>query len=113
MSSTSSAEFPAVAALVAEDEGGHGLVGTARLHLGVGAVALLALATGDEVCLGALDHRHLRVVDGLLRQLLSQLLQLRRGHLVGSHRGQALRGDVAWNQSTHTVISYTELTIIE
>ena len=85
------AELPPVSTLVAEDESGHGFVGTSGLHLAVGAVALLAFSTLDEVSLGALHHRHLRIVYCFFSQLQSQLLQLSRRHLVRSHRRQCFR----------------------
>ena len=72
----SSAELPPVAALVAEDEGGHGLVGGARLDLVVGAVLLLALAALQQVRLGALHHRQLRAVDARLHERLPLTLHL-------------------------------------
>ncbi len=50
-----SAELPAVSAVCASDKGSHGLIGAARLHLVVLALALLALAA-LELIRGCLLH---------------------------------------------------------
>ena len=73
-----SAELPPVPALVAQDEGGHRLVGGARLDLVVGAVALAALAALEQVGLGALDLRQPGAVDALLHELLALLPDLEK-----------------------------------
>ena len=75
-----SAELPPVSAFVAEDEGGHGLVGGPRLDLVVRAVLLLALAALQQVRVGSLHHRELRGVDPRLDEGLSLILNLK--HIV-------------------------------
>ena len=54
-----STELPSVAALIAEDEGGHGLVGGPSLELVVGAVLFATLATLQHVSLSALKTRRI------------------------------------------------------
>lgn len=89
------AELPSVAALVAHDEGGHRFIGGTSLQLVVGAVALLALGALEEIGLGALHGGQLGIVDGLLDELLAQLLHLVAGHLLRRHFGQLLGSDGA------------------
>ena len=84
-----------MAAVLAEGERGHGLVGAARLHLAVDDVVLLALAALEQRGLGALGARHLMVVDGLLGELGAQVLQIVAGHLLGGHDGQPIGRDDA------------------
>ena len=73
---TCSAELPPVSALVTQDEGGHRLVGRARLDLVVGAVPLAALAALEQVGLGALDLSQPGAVDAFLHELLALLFDL-------------------------------------
>jgi len=80
-----STELPSVAALIAEDEGGHGLVGGPSLELVVGAVLFATLATLQHVSLSALDFSKLGVVDTLLDEGLSLLLDLVVSQLFARH----------------------------
>jgi hypothetical protein len=44
-------KLPPITAVHTRDKGGHGFIGTPRLHLIITALALLALATLEHVCL--------------------------------------------------------------
>ena len=52
-----SAELPPISAFIAEDEGGHGLVGGPRLDLVIRAILLFALAALQQVRLSTLHMR--------------------------------------------------------
>jgi len=74
-----------VAALEAEDEGGHRLVGRSRLELVVGAVPLAATAALEALRLGTLDGGQLRRVDALLHESLtlgSNLQRMKEQHFI-------------------------------
>ena len=71
-----------VSTLVAQDEGGHGLVGRPCLELVVGTVALLADAALEEVRFGALSDRQVTALDAVLHELGPLLLHLVRRHLL-------------------------------
>ena len=82
-----SAELPPVSAFVAEDEGGHGLVGGPRLELVVGAVLLFALAARQQVCLGTLHVRQLRTIYSRFDEGLTLTLHLKEiGHIIETSR---------------------------
>lgn len=51
-------------------------------YLCVGALLLLALATGEQISLSASSGGHLVVPDSLFGQILSNLLQLITGHFL-------------------------------
>ena len=76
--------LPLVAAVVAGDEGGHRLVGTARLHLVVGRLLALALAALEDALVGVAE-----LAVGLHLQLLGALREERS--CVGTVRAQDLR----------------------
>lgn len=54
-------------------------------YLIVGAVTLSTLATLEQVCLGALSHSQLVVINPLLGELLSQSFHLITGHFLQRH----------------------------
>ena len=59
------------------------------LELVVGAVPLATLAALQQVSLGPLHHRQSAVLDPLLHELLSLLLDLIIGHLLAGHGGKS------------------------
>lgn len=90
-----SAELPSIAAFIAEDECGHGLVSTSSLDLRVGALILFASPAGEQVSRGASGLRHLMVPDSFFGHILAHLLQFITRHFLCSHSGDAIRGHVA------------------
>mmetsp|Transcript_28689 Transcript_28689/g.58694 ORF Transcript_28689/g.58694 Transcript_28689/m.58694 type:complete len:221 (-) Transcript_28689:79-741(-) len=88
---------PLVAAILARDEDGHGLISRSRLLLVEGAITLLALAALEHVAAGPQVRGcdvHLLLERGFLKvcRLLHHLLFA--GHLGGVEGGDSLRADL-------------------